>query len=614
MSAILEFADKLRAQIDIADVVGRYVDLRRLGTNMKGLCPFHNEKTPSFTVSTSKQIFHCFGCHEGGDVIKFVQKIERVEWMDAVRHLSREFGIPMPEFTRDRSADPRAAAVEQDSRDAALAAVRFAADFFAQHLKAQISAGGEIREYLNRRGLGPDAAARFGLGLAPDAWTGLMDSAQRAGHSREALLNGGLIIRHATKDSQYDRFRKRLIFPIHDTHGQPVAFGARVFAADASPDEPKYINSPETLAYHKGQALYALHLARDTIVREQRAVLMEGYMDVIAAHMAGVTSCIASCGTALTDEQARLLKRFCSDVVFVYDGDEAGQKAMLRGTEILLAQGLNVSIVNLPNGHDPDSFLREHGADAFKQQVETARNFFEHFMAIAASRYDLRAAEGKVRAVEMLAPLLRRVKQAIAKNDYVRRLADRLQVDAILIHRQVSTTNPNSLDRLRQVVSENIDGQESVVEKTLLKLVLDCPQARTLIREKVDPRWLRSPFVKKWYAICREMQPEELTWEALMNSENIESEEEIAAMRSLAIADLLCDDSSPRTIEHVASRIHRNYLRTRNALLIQEIDAFFQGNPQDDEVIHRVREADQTPVKPLLNKFFLKPDITPDRH
>lgn len=611
MSAILEFADKLRSQVDIADLVSRYVELRRMGHNMKGLCPFHNEKTPSFTVSTSKQIFHCFGCHEGGDVIKFVQKIERLEWMDAVRHLSKEFGIPMPEFSRQGSAE---SAQARDDREVALAAVKFAADFFTKTLHQQISAGGEIRDYVNRRGLGPEVSKVFGLGLAPDAWTALMDAAQRAGHSVESLLNGGLATRHATKDRTYDRFRKRLIFPIHDAHGVPIAFGARVYAADAGPDEPKYINSPETLAYHKGQALYALHLAKDAIVAEKRAVLMEGYMDVIAAHSAGVKNCVASCGTALTDEQARLLKRFCTDVVFVYDGDEAGQKAMLRGTETLLAQGLTVRIVNLDKGYDPDSYLREFGAENFRDRISKATDFFDHFLAVALKQFNVRSPEGKVQTVEMLLPVLRRIKQPIARNDYARRLAERLQVEAVLVQRQLADTGPRSLDRLRQAVSHEQADREGVVEKTLLKLLVECPAARAHIREKIDKQWLRNPLVRKWFSVCLTLQPDELTWEYLMNCDAVQSDEEVAVLRALALTDQLCD-SSEKTIDHVATRVYRHYLAEQSRVMAHEIDAFFRGDIEDEELMTHLRAADQnvTPVRPLLNKFFLKPDNTPGR-
>jgi DNA primase len=612
MSAILEFADKLRSQVDIADVVGRYVDLRRMGTNMKGLCPFHNEKTPSFTVSTSKQIFHCFGCNEGGDIIKFVQKVERLEWMDAVRHLSKEFNIPMPELR----GSPRESAESRDAKTAALDATRYAMEMFMKHLRQQVAAGHEVRDYLNRRGLDPEVAERFQLGLAPDAWTALMDAAVKAGHSQESLLNAGLIIKHADKNRTYDRFRNRLIFPIHDTHGAPIAFGARIYASDARPDEPKYINSPESLVYHKGQALYALHVAKDTIVKEQQAILMEGYMDVIRAHVHGATNAVASCGTALTEEQARVLKRFCTKVVFVYDGDDAGQKAMLRGTETLLDQGFNVAIVSLPDGHDPDSFLTDKGIEAFNNLVSNAANFFDHFLATALSKFDCRTAEGKVLTVEMLLPLLRRITKSIAKNDYVRRLADRLQVDGNLIHRQLSENNPRSLDRLRESMADSHDSREGVVEKTLLKLMVECPAARLRIREKINPEWLRDSQVRKWFYVCNRMQTDELTWESLMNcEEGSDSEQEQAFLRSLAVLEESCD-STQKTIDHVAVRIHRHYLQEINRTMAREIDEFFQGGLPEDKLLEGLRKVDEntTPVRTLVSGYFLKNTPPQGRH
>ncbi len=603
MSAILEFADKLRSQIDIADVVGRYVELRRMGTNLKGLCPFHGEKTPSFTVSTTKQIFHCFGCHEGGDIIKFTQKIERLEWMDAVRQLSKEFGIPMPELRAQTAEDHQA----RDAKTAALDATKFAAELFTQHLKDQLGKQSEIAAYFDRRKLTAEMVSQFQLGLAPNAWAQLLETAQQKGHSRETLLNAGLVIKHHAKDSVYDRFRNRLIFTIHDTHGSPVAFGARVYASDAAPDEPKYINSPETMVYHKGQALYALHVAKDAIVKEKTALLMEGYMDVIRAHTCGITNAVASCGTALTDEQARALKRFCGKVVFLYDGDAAGQKAMLRGTEILLEQGFEVSVVALPDGHDPDSYLSEHGAEPFRGLITHARGFFEHFLDQAVRSCDVRSPEGKVQTVELMLPLLRRIKQPIAKNDYVRRLADRIDVDALLIQRQLSDNNPRSLDRLREQMATVPGSSDGVVEKTLLKLLVECPQARGRIKEKINSQWLRDPMVSKWFRICEGMQSAELSWDVVLTSEEVQSEPEAAFLRSLAVLEESCD-SSERTIDHVAARIHRNYLLEINRGTAREIEEFFQPGSSDDDLDIYLRRADEnvTPVRGLTNSYFLK--------
>lgn len=610
MSEIIEFADKLRTQIDIVDVVGKYVQLRQFGTNQKGLCPFHKEKTPSFSVSSAKQIFHCFGCHEGGDVIKFVQKIERLEWIEAVRHLAGEYGFPMPELRQRTPADEQA----KDSKTAALSAAEYAVNLFTAQLHSQLSNSSEIATYLQSRKISPEVAKQFQLGLAPSGWSGLMDSAQKKGHTRDSLIDAGLIIHNAAKDRYYDRFRNRLIFPIHDAHGKPVAFGARVFASTAAPDEPKYINSPECLIYHKGQALYAMHLAKDSIVQKRQAVLMEGYMDVLRAHANGVTNAIASCGTALTDEQARTLKRFAAEVVFAYDGDAAGQKAMLRGTEILLQHGFTVRIITLPSTHDPDSYIAEHGGEAFAQLVSSARGFFAHFCDYASSCFDMKQPEGKVQAVEMMLPLLRRITQPIIRREYVVRLADRLQVEPALIDRQLSSANPASFDKLKSQIFQP-DSSSGVVEKTLLKLLVECPVARQRIRTKVKPNWLKDQTVKRWFLNCCELQDDEITWENLLHKCELESAEEAALLRELAIQEQSCD-SSERTIEHVASRLHRNYLREQNLLLAREIDEFFNQGQQDNVLDQHLQKADShaTPLRELTGKYMLKPNLPGRRH
>lgn len=586
MSTILEFADKLRNQIDIVDVVGRYVELRRMGLNLKGLCPFHGEKTPSFTVSSNKQIFHCFGCHEGGDVIKFVQKIERLEWMEAVRHLSQEFSIPMPEL-RGR---PEASQQIKDARADALTALRLASDFYCNHLLAQVKANAEIKDYLERRGLSAQIIEHFRIGLAPNSWSSLMESLNRAGHTKDTLMDAGLIIKHATKDSHYDRFRNRLIFPVHDKSGVPVAFGARVYASNASPDEPKYINSPESLVYHKGEALYALHHAKDSIQKANKAVLMEGYMDVVRAHECGITNAVASCGTALTEEQARNLKRLCSHVIFAYDGDAAGQKAMLKGSELLLHLGFSVSVLALPDNHDPDSYLREHGAADFQKMLDSARNFFEHFLNHCTKQYDITRPEGKVQTVELFLPLLQRVQQPILKTDYINRLADRLKVEAALIHRQMKDSNPNNFQKLKTSLEEVTSHQNGTVETTLLKVMVECPSTRQKIRAAVNSEWLRNPLVKKWFTVCDEATHDELTWSYLLETAQSESDRDVAFLRSLAVDEDQCDRSD-RTITNVAERLRKNHSIERNKIIAMEVDEFYHSDLSHETLIENVQQS-----------------------
>jgi DNA primase len=601
MSAILEFADKLRSHIDIVDVVGRYVDLRRGGVNLKGLCPFHREKTPSFTVSAAKQIFHCFGCNEGGDAIKFIQKVERLEWIEAVRLLSQQYNVPMPEFRRDGGSSTAHA----DEKEKLLAVSKLAAEFFASVLERESKKDGtEVSEYLERRALDEALVKRFQLGLAPDAWQDFMEAGRRAGYERDTLVTAGLVIHNQNNKRFYDRFRKRLIFPIHDPLGRAIAFGGRVYASDAAPDEPKYVNSPETPLYHKGQALYALHLAKDEISRGGRALLMEGYMDVIRAHQHGFTTAVATCGTALTDEQAKTLKRFCSEVVFVYDGDAAGQKAMLRGCEILLEHGFTVSIVGLPGDHDPDSFLRAEGSEAFREHVARARSFIEFFLDAAANQHDRKSPEGKVRIVEMMLPLLKRVGKSIAQNEYVRRVADFLDIDDSLVIRQLSDNNPRNLENLRKAVEEQ--STDSRVERTLLRLAVESSSARQKVMERIEPAWLRHHKIRKWLERLRDTMADDITWDYLF--EHAEDDVEAAFLRTLALADEPFD-ASERTLDNVAARLRINHLHQYNRMLAEQIQEFFgREGDSDAHVGELTRNVDSTVQdrKQLGSKYFLR--------
>lgn len=600
MSAILEFADKLRSHIDIVDVVGRYVDLRRGGVNLKGLCPFHREKTPSFTVSASKQIFHCFGCNEGGDVIKFMQKVERLEWIESVRLLSQQYNVPMPEFRRDGGSS----AAHADEKEKLLAISKMAAEFFARILQGAAKGDTEAAKYLQRRAIDQELINRFQLGLAPDAWNELMESGARTGYERDSLVSAGLVIHNQTNKRFYDRFRKRLIFPIHDPLGRPIAFGGRVYASDAAADEPKYVNSPETPLYHKGQALYALHLAKDEITRSGKALLMEGYMDVIRAHQHGFTTAVATCGTALTDEQARTLKRYCGEVVFVYDGDAAGRKAMLRGCEILLEQGFNLSIVGLPGEHDPDSFLREKGTEAFQAQITGARNFVDFFLEDAAAQFDRKTPEGKVSIVEAMLPLLRRVGKSIAQNEYVRRVADFLSVDDGLIVRQLSESNPRNLERLRQAVQEQ--STDSRLERTLLRLAVESASARQKVLKRIEPDWLRHQNIRKWFERLRDTTADEITWDYLF--EHATDDVEAAFLRTLALADEPFD-ASDRTLDNVAARLRINHLHEHHRVLADQLHEFFSKEDHaEGELGEMSRNVDTSveAIKQVGQHYFMR--------
>jgi DNA primase len=370
--------DEIRGSVDLVELVGRFVNLRKAGANWKGLCPFHGEKTPSFMVNPGKGIFHCFGCGVGGDAFGFLMRQDKLTFPEAVRELARSAGVSLPE--------DQPAAAASSGREELYRAMDLAARFFAEALWGR--AGGRGRSYLEQRGVDPEVARRFGLGLAPEGWDGLLGFMRAERVAPQTLETVGLAVRRQGGDGWYDRFRGRLMFAIRDLQGRVVAFGGRAFGDD----QPKYLNSPETPLYVKGNLLYAADLARPAIRDRNRALLVEGYVDCLMAHQHGFTETVAALGTAFTPAQLGLLRRYCEEAITFFDGDAAGQKAAERAAEMLEAgdQGaawavnrtgsfeaggaFRVKVAILPAAEDPDTFLRAHGAPAFEERIAAARS------------------------------------------------------------------------------------------------------------------------------------------------------------------------------------------------------------------------------------------------
>jgi len=348
-----DWIERVRAASDIVEVIGQTVALKRTGRNLVGLCPFHQEKTGSFSVNPERQFYHCFGCRAGGDVFRFVQETEKVGFLEAVEILSRRAGIPVPE--RREAGDSGARGRLHEAREAAAAA-------YEQWL-GDPGRGAAARAYLEGRGLARETQRAFRLGLAPEGWENLVQRL-RGRVTDEVLVQAGLAARRETgRGGLYDRFRDRLMVPLVAPGGQVVGFGARALAAG---DNPKYLNSPETPVYHKGSFLFALGAARRRTERDGEMIVVEGYFDAIALHQAGLANTVATSGTALTADQARLLKRVVPRVVLTYDGDAAGQEAMVRSLGVLLAEGLDVAVADLPTGEDPDTLVQRGGLEAWQ--------------------------------------------------------------------------------------------------------------------------------------------------------------------------------------------------------------------------------------------------------
>ncbi|NLY75847.1 MAG: DNA primase [Firmicutes bacterium] len=400
-----EIIQEIKAKNDIVSVISEYVSLKRSGRSFVGLCPFHNEKTPSFNVNQDKQFFYCFGCGVGGDVFSFMMKIENLEFKDAAKRLAERAGVDWPEFTAGSEANRR--------KEVYFKINHLAAALYSQYL-LKTDAGNIARNYLTKRGIRSELWQKFQLGYAPPSWDTLTDTIRKKGLPLQPAEELGLVVMGS--NGYYDRFRNRIIFPITDSQGRIVGFGGRLIEAG----EPKYLNSPENILFHKGKFLYGLSVAKDSIRRAKKGIIVEGYLDVIQAHQAGFTNTVASLGTALTREQARLFKRFAPEVILAYDADTAGQNATLRGMDILDYAGLTVRVLKLPPGYDPDSFIKDNGGTEFKKRLDNAQGLIDFKISSILSKYDLSAFQGKKSAVEEILPVLSAIDNDVVREHYLR--------------------------------------------------------------------------------------------------------------------------------------------------------------------------------------------------
>ncbi len=408
------FIDDLLTRVDIVDVIESRVPLKRAGREYQACCPFHEEKTPSFTVSPQKQFYHCFGCGAHGSAIGFLMNYDRMEFLDAVEDLAKRVGVEVPHEA--------GSSVPRDRLDPVFDALEKAARFYRQHLKENPAA----IEYLKKRGLTGDVAQSFGVGYAPDSWDALMSVQGRDDKALEVLRGAGLVVRKE-KGSHYDRFRHRIMFPIRDRRGRVVAFGGRVL----DDSTPKYLNSPETPVFHKGRELYGLYEVRQAHARPERILVVEGYMDVIALAQHGIDYAVATLGTATTKQHAEHLYRATDEVVFAFDGDDAGRRAAWRALENVLAvlrQGRQARFLFLPEGHDPDSLVRSEGADEFTKRLADSVPGSRFLFGELQGQVDMGSLDGRTRLVELMRPLIVRMPEGAYREAVVERLAHLAQI------------------------------------------------------------------------------------------------------------------------------------------------------------------------------------------
>jgi DNA primase len=468
------FIDEVRAAADIVAVVSDYVSLRKAGATYKGLCPFHAEKTPSFNVNRDRGFFHCFGCGVGGDVFKFIELQEKAGFSDAVRQLAQRFGIPVPEL--EASEEGRESAAE---REALLRAHEIAAAYFREQLESP--AGARIREYLlGPRGLTPETIATLGLGFAPPVRDGLRQRLLKQGFAPAALLKSGLVARR-DDGTELDRFRNRLMVPIARDTGSVIAFGGRALDQD---QVPKYLNSPETPVYSKSRTLYGLSLTKPALRQSRIVVIVEGYFDFAQVFQAGGVPVVATCGTALTTAQATLLRRFVSKAVLCFDPDAAGQGAAARSCELLVSEGFDVNVVQLPGGQDPDTFIQTRGRDAYLEALRQSKPYLEFLLDRAAGSHDLTRDEARRDFLRSMLGVAARIPDPAARDQFADRLAHKARVTEQVVRQEIRRAAAARkidlpTDRLRSTSTPLRD-----VERGLLWALVHTPQdALSVIRE-----------------------------------------------------------------------------------------------------------------------------------
>ncbi|BCA78607.1 DNA primase [Desulfuromonas sp. AOP6] len=475
-----EKIQEIRDRNDIVEVVSSYLPLKATGPNNFGLCPFHHEKSPSFNVNAARQIFHCFGCGVSGNVFSFLMRMEGLSFVEAVRRLGDRVGVQIERETLSPE--------EQRRRHQQVLYYRIneaACDFFHANLMRS-EEGKAARDYLKKRGYGHEIAREFRLGYALDRWDGLTRNLAEKGFEGKDIQTLGLTRPGQQGRGDYDLFRGRLIFPILDLHGQVQAFGGRVLGDEL----PKYLNSPESPIYHKARILYGLYQGREEMRRTGEAIVVEGYFDQLALHRAGFPQAVATCGTALTEEHAQLLKRYAKKALLLFDQDEAGRRATFKAMDVLQAAGLPAAVITLDEGDDPDSFLAGKGAEAFRHRLQAARPVMEVFIDDALARHGA-SVEGKAKAVEEIAAKLRGLTDAIERSLYVRAVAQKVGFDESLLQAKVSGRRPSPPAQRQEVrakrpssATPSAPASGLRAQMMLLYLLLREPQAQVRVKEE----------------------------------------------------------------------------------------------------------------------------------
>ena len=588
--------EQIRAASDIVDIVGQYVQLKRAGTNFVGLCPFHKEKSPSFNVSPQRQIFHCFGCHKGGDVFKFLEEYESIGFMDAVRRLAERAKIPL-EFENSPG--------QQQSRHIKdqLLEIHNQLTQRWQNCLANEAAGQLARDYLAKRGVSEEAIKLFRIGAAPEDWDDTVNWAKSKNYDLATVEQAGLVIRKEETGRYYDRFRGRLMFPICDEQGRVIGFSGRILTGDEK--VAKYVNSPETPIFTKSKVFFGLDKSKRAILDAGFAIICEGQLDLIACYMNGVQNIVAPQGTAFTEQHARILKRYVNEVVLCFDSDNAGQNAAVRVLDHLLASGLAVRVAVVPSPHDPDSFIKANGGPAFGQIISGAEGFFDFYLKRLCATNDLATDKGRLTVLRSMAEAVQKTGNGVLIDTYAQKTALRLGVAAEAVRAEFKK-NPAPQFMPRESEEESFESAEPAVVATpptpleihLLRLLFQHDELAGWAVRHLDVNWIAHAQMREIVDL-RLAAHEHETWHNLAEFLDAVESPEARSLVTGAVADGRKMPNPDTQLADVTLRLRNLFLDRRMAELIQKISLPETADEERVAMLHeqaRLREAKRLPL------------------
>ena len=508
-----DFIEKVRFSNDIIDVVSEYTNLKKSGKSYKGLCPFHDEQTPSFNVSPDQQLYYCFGCGVGGNIFNFIMEVEGLTFTEAVEFLAERANIELPE---QNNSQVRKRKVSQRKK---LLKIHKLATQFYNYLLLESDLGEQAYNYLLERGFDEEIIEKFQLGFAPNRWQGLYNFLSDKGYSDQILVKSGLILPRKNSEGYYDRFRNRVMFTIFDHRHQAIGFGGRVLSSD---DHPKYLNSPETQLFDKSANLYGLNWAKKSMRQSNEVIITEGYTDVITASQAGVENVVASLGTSLTSQQAKVLKRYVEQVYIAYDADVAGAKATVRGLDILKNEGLNVKVITLGHDQDPDEYIKEQGAKKFLAQKENATSLIQFKINQELDAKDLSNVDERVNVVQDILPILNAIDDEVERDEYLKQVSEKLQIRLEVLRSELNKfeksqhqdrkdrqrNNNNDFKKSMDLNDPKKDGYQNAVEGLFKLLLNNARLVKTAHNELSKSDFVEDHYQQLFSAVCDLYQSE----------------------------------------------------------------------------------------------------------